>query len=141
METTTLIKQDGKVQFLGKTLDFIIQMLRNGTYTVVIKKKSERRSISQNSLMWMWFTAIADATGDTRDNVHDGYCAMFLPKNVSFRGMNITVPGETKHLTTAEFTDFLNKVQADAQTELGIVLPSPDDLIYEEFYQTYKNRI
>lgn len=141
METTTFIKRDGKVQFLGKTLEFILSLLKNGTYTVVIKRKSEKRSVSQNALMWMWFACIADNTGNTKEDVHDAYCLKFLTHSFEIDGKWYRVPGRTSELDMIGFTEFLNKVQADAGTELGIILPNPEDLMYEEFYQTYKNRI
>lgn len=40
-------------------------------------------------------------------------------------------------LTTLEMTDFLNKIQADAATEFGIILPLPQDRFFEAFYAQY----
>ena len=37
-------------------------------------------------------------------------------------------------------TDFLNKVKADAASELGIMLPLPADRFYQEFINEYKYR-
>lgn len=42
---------------------------------------------------------------------------------------------------TVQFSDFLNKIQADANVEFGIRLPSPDDLYWGEFEAYYKNFI
>ena len=36
-----------------------------------------------------------------------------------------------------EMTEFLNKIQADAATELGITLPLPEDRFFEQFYQQF----
>jgi len=41
---------------------------------------------------------------------------------------------------TAEFTAFLDKVQQFAAGE-GIILPNPEDLDFEQFYQQYKDFI
>jgi hypothetical protein len=46
----------------------------------------------------------------------------------------------TKKLNTAEFTAFLDKVQQFAAGE-GIILPNPEDLYFEQFYQQYKDFI
>jgi hypothetical protein len=35
-------------------------------------------------------------------------------------------------------TVFLNQIQADAASEFGIALPSPEDRYWEEFYNEYK---
>ena len=43
----------------------------------------------------------------------------------------------TSKLNTKQMSDFMNKVQADAASELGIQLPIPEDRYFEEFYQQY----
>jgi hypothetical protein len=35
-------------------------------------------------------------------------------------------------------TTFLNQLQADAASELGITLPTPQDRFWESFYQDYR---
>jgi len=50
-------------------------------------------------------------------------------------------PISTSKLNTAQFTAYLEKVQVLASSELGIVLPVPEDRIFEEFYEQYENRI
>jgi hypothetical protein len=57
-----LTKTDGKVS-MDKSFDFMCSLLRNGKYTVKIERKKESRSIPQNSLMWMWFKCMEEATG------------------------------------------------------------------------------
>lgn len=41
-------------------------------------------------------------------------------------------------LSTVEMSEFMTKIQADASSELGIILPIPDDRYFEEFYEQYK---
>lgn len=36
---------------------------------------------------------------------------------------------------------FLDMVQADAASELGIILPDPEDLNYAAFEEYYRNRL
>ena len=43
-------------------------------------------------------------------------------------------------LNTVQMTDFLNKVKADAATELGITLPLPEDRYYNEL-DVYKRQM
>ena len=40
-------------------------------------------------------------------------------------------------LNTEQMTEFLNKIQADALTELGITLPQPEDRFFEQFYAQF----
>ena len=41
-------------------------------------------------------------------------------------------------LNTEQMTTFLNQLQADAASELGITLPTPQDRFWEAFYQDYR---
>ena len=112
--------------------------LRNGRYVVTITREKQPRSIDQNSLMWMWFSCISDETNIPVQDVHDYYCAKFLRKQIVWNGATRTVIEGTSKQTKDRMSIFLNQVQADAATELGIRLPLPEDLYFEQFYQTYK---
>ena len=134
-----LVKKDGVVTLNGN-LDYAFSTLKNGTYTLSIKKKVKPRSLNQNALMWMWFSCIEHETGTPRNDVHDYYCAKFLPHEINFAGKRATVFGGTSTLSTEQFTTFLNMIQADAASELGITLPLPEDLYYQEFVEQYKGK-
>ena len=136
--TARIIKRDGKAT-VEPSLDFLLSTLRNGEYTLDIKRKVEQRTISQNALMWLWFQCIEDETGTTKQDVHDYYCNKYLQRQTSVGGRPFIVTGSTSALSTAEMTRFLNLVQADAATEMGIMLPLPEDLYYREFYNHYKH--
>ena len=40
-------------------------------------------------------------------------------------------------LNTEQMTEFLNRIQADAATEMGITLPQPQDRFFEAFASEY----
>lgn len=132
--------QISDVNALHSWIDRNIKYLMNGSYTLSIVTKRRKRSIAQNRLMWLWFTCIERETGQDAMDIHDYYCIKYLPKDIiDFQtGAMIRVGGHTSTLSTAAFTDFLNKVQSDAATELGITLPNPEDEAYPEFEDTYK---
>ena len=52
-----LIKEKGVVT-LNKSFDFMCSQLRNGRYRLIIERYTEPRTLSQNALMWLWFTCI-----------------------------------------------------------------------------------
>jgi len=135
-QTVILRKDAGRLTF-DRELPYVFSLLKNGTYTIEIKRVTEKRTVSQNALMWMWFACIERETGTPKQDVHDYYCRMFLRRWVGFKDRNIEVVGETKKLNTEQMTEFLNKVQADAQTELGITLPRPEDRFFQEFYSQF----
>lgn len=125
------------------TLEQWLTFMGNGTYVLTLTRKQDKRSVSQNRLMWLRFTVIAEAWSEaagrtfTPQEVHDAYCIMFLPKEAP-NGMRYA--GSTSGLTTEQMTIFLDQVQADAQTEYGITLPNPDDLQFEAWAEQYNNQ-
>ncbi|MCR5044770.1 MAG: hypothetical protein K6A93_11700 [Bacteroidaceae bacterium] len=138
--STILEKRNGKVTW-EKSLDFLLSLLPNGKFVLTVKKQKTQRSISQNALMWMWFACIADTTGNTKEDVHDAYCYMFLSRQVTIGGRTGRIPRGTSGLSTDEMKEFLDKVHADASSELGITLPCPEDLYFEAFEQEYLSKI
>ena len=137
MASAQLIKRDGKV-CIEPSLDFLCSKLTNGEYDLVIKRKTEPRTVSQNALMWMWFECISQETGTPKQDVHDYYCSLYLANLITIGSRQVMVKGSTSSLTTAQMTKFLNLIQADAQSELGIQLPLPADRFYNEFIQEYR---
>lgn len=101
-------------------------------WAVTVKKYVKPRSNSQNALFHKWCSVIADEVGDDIESVkHDLKC-MFLgtSEHVSKITGEITQrPKHTSDLNTAEFADLMNKIEAFANSQLGIALPSPLDLI------------
>ena len=137
-KTVLMTKNDGRLTF-DVELPYVFSLLANGKYTITIKRANEKRSIPQNDLMWMWFTCIQDATGTPKEDVKLYYQSKFLRKWVSLAVEAPTmVVLETSKLSTEQFTEFLNNIQADAASELGITLPTPDDLHWQAFFETYK---
>lgn len=134
-----LTKKDGKVS-MSKSFDYLCSLLRNGTYTVKIVRKTEPRTISQNALMWLWFTCMEETTGTPKSDWHDYYCSKFLVRVVEVADKALPVVGRTSSLNTLQFSKFLDQIQADAQTEYGVTLPLPSDRYYQDFVDEYKNR-
>lgn len=135
-KTVILTKKDGRVT-LDQELPYVFSTLSNGIYTITIKKASEKRSISQNDLMWMWLQCISNETGTPKDDIYMYYCKKFLMKTVTIGNRMERIYMTSSKLNTLEMTNFLNQIQADAQTELGITLPLPEDRFFECFYQQY----
>ena len=134
MKQVTIRKEDGQVR-VDTNLDYLFSTLRNGVYTLTIKRAREKRTIAQNDLMWMWFACIENETGTAKEDVYNHYCKMFLskPDPMGEGFINDT----SSRLNTKQMTDFMKKIQADAASELGITLPVPEDRYFEDFYQQY----
>jgi len=101
-------------------------------WVVTVKKYKRNRSLSQNSLYWVWITGIGDKLGYLRDEMHMVLALKFLPPvTVEWGGRKIVSAKSTSSLNVKEFTDYLNQIEIFAATELGLNLPHPADTYYE----------
>lgn len=132
-----MTKKEGRLAF-DQELAYLFSTLQNGTYSITIKKVTEKRSIAQNDLMWMWMACIERETGTPKDEVYMYYCKKFLMRTVTIGSRQERIYMTSSKLSTLEMTTFLNQIQADAAQELGITLPLPQDRFFECFYQEYR---
>ena len=136
MKVVKVEKRDGRVS-LDTDLDYLFSTLKNGSYSLILKRVSEKRTINQNDLMWMWFKCIENSTRTEKNDIYMYYCKKFLCKVIRVGEKVEKVYETSSMLNTTQMTEFLNKIQADAASELGIMLPIPDDRYFEAFYQQY----
>ena len=126
----------------AKVIAYINALPDGKTFEVEIKKKREMRSIPQNRLYWLWISCIMSETGNDKADLHKFFSEKYLPKNISeVFGEQVLKTVSTTILDTKQFADYLERVQQFANAELGIVLPNPEDLHFQEFYEMYKNFI
>lgn len=135
-ETAILEKRDGEVR-MNKDFSYLTSKLANGRYKVTIVKCSEKRTISQNDLMWMWFKCIEDETGQPKKDVYLHYCKKFLSRIVSVDGKDEEVYDTSSGLNTKRMSEFMTKIQVDAAIEFGMNLPSPEDRYFDDFINEY----
>lgn len=111
------------------------------SYTIEIIQKKIRRSLSQNSLLWLWLTCIEQETGTNRDELHEIFKHKFLlPKSVELYGVKYD-KYSTAELDTIQFKYYLDKIQVFALAELSITLPDPEDRNWEAFYSYYSDKL
>ena len=112
---------------------FIQSLPGHELWDVTIAKHRSKRSLSQNSLYWLWMDDIADQAR-TRDGQNlskeewHHLCSMrFLGvKTITLQGKEIPVPVKsTARLNTKEFTDYLTQIEAEFLNR-GVVLTFPD---------------
>ena len=141
-KTISILKRNGEVanrDAIQRELDGIFKIISNGEYVLTVTRRKQKRSLDQNALMWMWFECLAQETGHTKEQFHEHYCNMFLKKLSPIDGQMVV--GGTRALTKEAFTDFLNKVQADAASYFGVILPMPEDLYWSEFENYFKQYV
>lgn len=138
MAKQVVMTKKGERLTFDTELAYLFSTLANGTYTITVKKVQEKRSIAQNDLMWMWLKCIENETGTSKDEVYMYYCKKFLMRTMAIGQKQERIYMTSSKLTSEQMTEFLNKIQADAASELGITLPRPQDKYFEAFYADYK---
>ena len=96
-------------------------------WAVTVEPYKERRSLNQNSLYWQWIGIISRETGNDPDTVHEAFKQKFLiPEEISFMGEKMLYRSTAK-LDTRSMSEYMDKVYAFTTSELGILLPVPED--------------
>lgn len=123
-------------------LDYLKKLNLSKRYTLKITVEKRIRTLSQSRLYWLWLSCISAETGNDKDYLHEYFKGKYLPKDqrVIF-GQRVEITISTTSLDTAQFTHYLERIQQFANSELGIVLPNPEDLQWKQFYETYKDFI
>ena len=120
---------------LGSWIENAVSLLPFGSWEIIIQKP--KRNNEQNALMWAWFNCLAKETGCEMQDFYDHYTKKFLLRVIEINGISEKVVGGTSKLKMNEFAEFLTKIQSDAASEFGIILPTQDDLNFKEFYESY----
>lgn len=97
-----------------------------------IKRKWNKRSLSQNKYFWLCLEVIAEYTGHTSEELHVIYKGLFCPKKeISVGKKKYMIPKGTSELTKSEFVELMMNISAEASL-IGLTLPQPQDLNYPE---------
>ena len=106
-----------------------------------LSKRRKVRTISQNRLERLWLACIADETGNDPNELHDYFKGKWIePKEVILFGEKKLIYS-TRDLNTIQFKNFLDKIQVFASAELGIILPIPEDKSWDQFYESYRDKL
>lgn len=111
-------------------------------FDVSVKVHREKRTVDQNRLLFLWIGCVSHETGYFKDEVHEIFKKKFLGIEVfEIWGERVERLRSTANLDTKQFSDYLDRIQQFASTEMGIILPNPKDQYFEQFYQQYKDFI
>ena len=134
------VKQNGAIlneEMLLKKLKVQFEVIMNGEYLLIIDKPRKSRTINQNNLLWLWLTCVSSETGQDKNDLYDYYRDKFLSRTVFVNGNETRVSSGTSTLNTVQMKQFLDMIQEDVSVELGIKLPNPEDLYWDEFQRHY----
>lgn len=108
---------------LQQMADVIRSLSVEEPWEVEVRQYRVKRSGAQNRLLWAIYTAMAEHTGHSPEEVHEAMKSKFLPRRVVTVGNEeLVVLGSSAKLDVKEFSDFVEQVQMFASQELGIVV-------------------
>jgi len=96
-----------------------------------IRKKKKNRTVSQNSLYWLFCEFVGNALFMTRDEVHSGFALENLKKIEFFNGRKFETISSTTGLTCDEFGAYMEHCNITA-IEMGVDI-EPFWSEYEEY--------
>lgn len=103
-------------------------------WVLTVKRKTKRRSLSQNNLFHKWVDFIAKEVGyevwDT-DRMKAELKIVCQCPATKYIGLDGTEREErsTSKLDTAPMAEFMTRVERFAASQLGIIVPSPEDVL------------
>lgn len=129
MRKQTIIIRDEKLR--ARVIGWIRAINLDKPWRVTVEPHRKRRSLSQNSLMWLWIGEVADLvgqhTGMDAADVHEFFKQKFLPPRIIEVGGVTEDVRSTAKLTTLEMTTYMDRIYAWVTTELGLLLPLPQE--------------
>lgn len=112
-----------------RVIDLIRQLDLAKGWRVSVAPYKRSRSLEQNNLYHKWCGVIAAETGNSHDAIHEFCKAEFLPPVfVEVGGKVREVRQTTTTLKVQEMSAFMDAVYAWASSDLGLILPIPEEL-------------
>lgn len=97
-------------------------------WVMTIEREKSKRTLSQSALYFKWIGIIARETGNDPDAVHEAFKMMFLIPTEIKLGEQVVLWRSTTKLDIGPMSDYMTRVYNYAASELGIFLPTPEDL-------------
>ena len=126
------IKVDGGKVVAGRSkLIKAIQTFQTSSLTVTLEPKRRKRTSPQNALWWVYMTYLSEATGYTKDEIHEICKYQFLQSQKVDEKTGETFPylRSTTSLSKQEFSELLEQLFIWAAQVLGVTLPEPNEQI------------
>jgi hypothetical protein len=112
-----------------RAMDFLAKLNLAKPWQMTIAPPRKKRSLDQNSLYHKWCSIVAAETGNSHNAVHEWAKDEFLPPVfIEIGGRRKEIRRSTTELNTAEMSAYMDRFNAWAESDLGIMLPHPDDL-------------
>lgn len=122
--------EHGKIElFDQRAYDIQVKRLEGKDIQITIAKRQYKRSDRQNRY---YFGVVVDIIGNelgySPEEIHELLKALFLKTKIPFKGNEVEIVKSTTALNTQEFEEYLEKIRIWASTELGVVIPLPNEI-------------
>ena len=119
--------QNGKLVTSGNFAKRVAQFKEGDKVVITLEKYRKARSLNQNSYYWGGvLPPISEHTGHSSYELDKIFEVMFAPRIIKNLGdKEITRIKHCKELNTGEFTEYIERVVAEA-SNLGISVMTPD---------------
>lgn len=108
-------------------------------FKVAIQDIYPVRSLEFNNYYWgVVLKTISDYSGHAPEEIHEAYKRLFnLKQEFEFNAQTkmweiVTAVGSTAELDQKEFAAYVSKVRADAEVDMGISIPLPNEVFINE---------
>ena len=130
MATTAIIIRDEDMR--ARVVGHIRNLNLDKPWQITVEPYKQRHTKSQRGLMWIWVEGVVEHvhadTGQDKEDVHEFLKQKFLrPKIIEING-EIVKRYSTTGLSKAGMSEYMNKIYAWSTTEMGLMLPVPEDL-------------
>jgi hypothetical protein len=124
----------------GKARTYLASLIKKGATSVEITEK-RRRTLTQNGLFHLWVKCFADCIGESSAE----RCKVWVKRALLGQHEEINpltnepelFDYETHLFSVEQMNDLLTKFKAWALTEFECRLPEPDELGFEQMFDTY----
>lgn len=118
------------------------QAIRNldpGRYTVTIDNEEAKRSNAANRYLWgPIYSAIADYTGQSKEDIHDEMCARFTTRTINYTNpatgeiVELEVVTRTSGMKVGRFHAFVEQVKLFAAEFFGLTFEDAPAEFHQE---------
>ena len=125
-------------KFKSKEAHARLDELFNLDKRVKIEILTQKRSLSQNAGIWLWFTYMEEQTGTFKQAWHDYFLDMFpIFQEVTILNEIKLIKIGTSKASKPQISKWMNEIDIYCSTEIGITLPklkSPEAMRLYQFY-------
>jgi hypothetical protein len=124
------VSEEGRLELANRAgFRALLKHLAGKAVVLTLGKRTKRRSDEENRYYWgVVVKIIGDELGYDQDEMHAALKFKFLRREAEPDGLRVldTVRSTAK-LTTVEFEDYLDRIRMWAVSEMGIVVPLPNE--------------